>query len=102
LSVIIIGGGPAGLMAAEQLTNAGYAVDLYDAMPTLGRKFLLAGIGGLNITHSEPFEAFCSRYAERQPQIQPLLARFGAAEFAGMVCRIRRGNVCWHVGARVS
>lgn len=80
MSVIIIGGGPAGLMAAEQLTNAGYAVDLYDAMPTLGRKFLLAGIGGLNITHSEPFEAFCSRYAERQPQIQPLLARFGAVE----------------------
>lgn len=80
MSVIIIGGGPAGLMAAEQLTNAGYAVDLYDAMPTLGRKFLLAGIGGLNITHSEPFDAFCSRYAERQPQIQPLLARFGAKE----------------------
>ncbi|UJS26654.1 TIGR03862 family flavoprotein [Thiothrix winogradskyi] len=78
--MIIIGGGPAGLMAAEQLTNAGYAVDLYDAMPTLGRKFLLAGIGGLNITHSEPFEAFCSRYAEREPQLQPLLARFGAEE----------------------
>ncbi len=80
MSVIIIGGGPAGLIAAEQLTNAGYAVDLYDAMPTLGRKFLLAGIGGLNITHSEPFDAFCSRYAERQPQIQALLAHFGAKE----------------------
>jgi hypothetical protein len=78
--VIIIGGGPAGLMAAEQLTNAGYAVDLYDAMPTVGRKFLLAGIGGLNITHSEPFAAFCSRYAERQAPLQPLLARFGAEE----------------------
>ena len=78
--VIIIGGGPAGLMAAEQLTNAGVAVDLYDAMPTLGRKFLLAGIGGLNITHSEPFPAFCSRYAERQAQLQPLLAQFGADE----------------------
>ncbi|UOG91739.1 MAG: TIGR03862 family flavoprotein [Candidatus Thiothrix sulfatifontis] len=79
-AVIIIGGGPAGLMAAEQLTDAGYAVDLYDAMPTLGRKFLLAGIGGLNITHAEPFAEFCSRYAERQPQLQPLLAPFGAAE----------------------
>ena len=77
-SVIIIGGGPTGLMAAEQLTNAGFAVDLYDAMPTLGRKFLLAGIGGLNITHSEPFAAFCSRYAERQAELQPLLATFGA------------------------
>lgn len=78
MSVIIIGGGPAGLMAAEQLTNAGYAVDLYDAMPTVGRKFLLAGIGGLNITHSEPFAAFCSRYTERQAQLQPLLETFGA------------------------
>ncbi|WMP17006.1 TIGR03862 family flavoprotein [Thiothrix lacustris] len=77
-SVIIIGGGPTGLMAAEQLTNAGLVVDLYDAMPTLGRKFLLAGIGGLNITHSEPFAAFCSRYAERQTELQPLLATFGA------------------------
>ncbi|EIJ33490.1 TIGR03862 family flavoprotein [Thiothrix nivea] len=75
---VIIGGGPAGLMAAEQLVNAGYAVDLYDAMPTVGRKFLLAGIGGLNITHSEPFDAFCSRYAERQPELQPLLETFGA------------------------
>lgn len=78
--IVIIGGGPAGLMAAEQLTNAGYAVDLYDAMPTVGRKFLLAGIGGLNITHSEPFATFCSRYAERQPLLQPLLETFGADE----------------------
>lgn len=76
--VVIIGGGPAGLMAAEQLVNAGYEVDLYDAMPTVGRKFLLAGIGGLNITHSEPFAAFCSRYAERQTALKPLLERFGA------------------------
>lgn len=78
--VVIIGGGPAGLMAAEQLLAAGYAVDVYDAMPTVGRKFLLAGIGGLNITHAEPFPAFCSRYAERQHQIQPLLEQFGAEE----------------------
>lgn len=78
--VVIIGGGPAGLMAAEQLLDAGYAVDLYDAMPTVGRKFLLAGIGGLNITHSEPFAAFCQRYAERQSELQPLLASFGADE----------------------
>ena len=64
--IVVIGGGPAGLMAAEQLLNAGFAVDLYDAMPSVGRKFLLAGIGGLNITHSEAFPAFCSRYAPRE------------------------------------
>lgn len=69
----IIGAGPAGLMAAEVLGNAGIEVDIYDAMPSVGRKFLLAGIGGLNITHSEAFEAFCTRYTSRQPQLQPML-----------------------------
>ena len=76
--IVVIGGGPAGLMAAEQLLNAGFAVDLYDAMPSVGRKFLLAGIGGLNITHSEAFPAFCSRYAPRETQMTPLLTQFGA------------------------
>lgn len=74
--VAIIGGGPAGLMAAEVLSNAGVAVDVYDAMPSVGRKFLLAGIGGLNITHSEAFEAFCGRYTGRQPQLQGMLDDF--------------------------
>ncbi|MGB1310653.1 MAG: TIGR03862 family flavoprotein [Leucothrix sp.] len=73
---VVIGGGPAGLMAAEQLTQSGYAVDLYDAMPTVGRKFLLAGLGGLNITHSEPYEVFCARYAQHQAFLQPILACF--------------------------
>ncbi len=77
-AIVVIGGGPAGLMAAAQLTAAGYPVDLYDAMPSVGRKFLLAGIGGMNITHSEPFADFCSRYAERQPELEPLIARFDA------------------------
>ena len=72
----VIGGGPAGLMAAEQLTQAGYAVDLYDAMPSVGRKFLLAGIGGLNITHSEAFEKFNARYAERASELNPYLQAF--------------------------
>jgi len=81
--IVIIGGGPAGLMAAEQLTAAGYGVDLYDAMPSVGRKFLLAGIGGLNITHAEPFPTFCSRYAERQAVLQPLLAQFNADTLRG-------------------
>jgi len=76
--VTIIGGGPAGLMAAEVLSQAGVKVDLYDGMPSVGRKFLLAGVGGMNITHSEAYPAFLSRYAERAPQIAPLLRGFGA------------------------
>jgi len=78
LHVAIIGGGPAGLMAAEVLSLAGIKVDLYDGMPSVGRKFLLAGVGGMNITHSEAYPAFLARYAERAPQIAPLLRAFGA------------------------
>ncbi|WP_080266920.1 TIGR03862 family flavoprotein [Pseudomonas syringae] len=77
-SVAIIGGGPAGLMAAEVLSEAGVHVDLYDGMPSVGRKFLLAGVGGMNITHSEPYPAFLSRYAERSPMIAALLRPFDA------------------------
>ena len=77
--VVIIGGGPAGLMAAETLAAAGVEVDLYDAMPSVGRKFLLAGRGGLNLTHSEPSERFLGRYGSRQSQIGPLLAGFDAS-----------------------
>ncbi|MDO9140657.1 MAG: TIGR03862 family flavoprotein [Methylobacter sp.] len=75
-TVAIIGGGPAGLMAAEVLSQAGVKVDLYDAMPSVGRKFLMAGKGGMNITHSEPMEAFLSRYGARQAYIKPLLDAF--------------------------
>ncbi len=78
--VAIVGGGPAGLMAAEVLAQAGVAVHLFDAMPSVGRKFLLAGKGGLNLTHSEPHAPFVSRYAERQPQLEPLLQEFGGPE----------------------
>ena len=63
--VAIIGAGPAGLMAAEVIAQAGHQVDVYDAMPSVGRKFLLAGIGGLNITHAEEFENFITRYASQ-------------------------------------
>ena len=73
--IAIIGGGPAGLMAAETLSLAGMQVDVYDAMPSPGRKFLLAGIGGLNITHSEPYDAFCARYGDHRPNLQALLDR---------------------------
>jgi uncharacterized flavoprotein (TIGR03862 family) len=71
--VAVVGGGPAGLMAAEVLLQAGGQVDLFDAMPTVGRKFLLAGIGGLNLTHSECLPDFVSRYAERAPQVRAWL-----------------------------
>jgi predicted flavoprotein YhiN len=75
--VAVIGGGPAGLMAAEVLSAAGVAVHLFDAMPSVGRKFLLAGRGGLNLTHSEPLPGFAARYGARQHAIAPWLADFG-------------------------
>lgn len=74
--VIVVGGGPAGLMAADVLCSAGVEVHLYDAMPSVGRKFLLAGKGGLNLTHSEPVEIFASRYGARRPQIETVLQGF--------------------------
>jgi predicted flavoprotein YhiN len=75
--VAIVGGGPAGLMAAETLAAGGVQVDVFDAMPSVGRKFLLAGKGGLNITHSEAFEAFAGRYGSRRAQIEPMLKPSG-------------------------
>lgn len=77
---VVVGGGPAGLMAAEVLAGAGVEVHVYDAMASVGRKFLLAGKGGLNLTHSEPPALFATRYGARQPQIEPLLDAFGATE----------------------
>ena len=78
--VVAVGGGPAGLMAAEVLSGAGVEVHVFDAMPSVGRKFLLAGKGGLNLTHSEPPDLFATRYAMRQAQIEPLVKTFGATE----------------------
>ena len=76
-SIAVIGGGPAGLMAAEVMAQAGVQVDLYEAMPSVGRKFLVAGKGGLNLTHSEASEAFLARYGARRAQLEPILAAFG-------------------------
>jgi uncharacterized flavoprotein (TIGR03862 family) len=75
--VAVIGGGPAGLMAAEVLAAGGVQVDLFDAMPSVGRKFLLAGKGGLNLTHSEPLDAFLARYGARRDAIEPMLRSLG-------------------------
>ncbi len=74
--VVVVGGGPAGLMAAEVLSAAGVPVHVYDAMPSVGRKFLLAGRGGLNLTHSESFERFVTRFGERQGVVEPMLRAF--------------------------
>ncbi|MEI7536611.1 MAG: TIGR03862 family flavoprotein [Comamonadaceae bacterium] len=75
-NVLVVGAGPAGLMAAEVLSSAGVAVHLYDTMPSVGRKFLLAGKGGLNLTHSEPTGLFVSRYGKRQQELASLLSDF--------------------------
>ncbi|EGJ10420.1 MULTISPECIES: TIGR03862 family flavoprotein [Rubrivivax] len=75
---VVIGAGPAGLMAAERLAAAGHRVEVFDAMPSAGRKFLLAGKGGLNLTHSEPFERFVTRYGPAAGWMAPRLQAFGA------------------------
>ena len=79
ISVAIIGAGPAGLMAAETLSAAGVRVHVFDAMPSVGRKFLLAGIGGLNLTHAEPFDVFTTRYGDRAAACAKWLQGFDAA-----------------------
>jgi uncharacterized flavoprotein (TIGR03862 family) len=78
--VAVIGGGPAGLMAAEVLSQGGAQVDLYDAMPSVGRKFLLAGKGGMNITHSEAIGDFIQRYGARAEQVAAWLGAFSPQE----------------------
>jgi uncharacterized flavoprotein (TIGR03862 family) len=77
IEVAVIGGGPAGLMAAEVLSAQGHAVHLFDAMPSVGRKFLLAGKGGLNLTHAEALPEFVGRYAERSDTLRPFIEPWG-------------------------
>jgi uncharacterized flavoprotein (TIGR03862 family) len=76
MTVAVIGAGPAGLMAAEVLARGGASVTVYDAMPSAGRKFLMAGRGGLNLTHSEPLPKFLARYREAMPQLKPAIEAF--------------------------
>jgi uncharacterized flavoprotein (TIGR03862 family) len=78
IPIAVIGAGPAGLMAAEVLSEAGLCVHVYDAMPSVGRKFLLAGIGGLNLTHAEPFDVFTTRFRERTAACASWLQGFDA------------------------
>jgi uncharacterized flavoprotein (TIGR03862 family) len=75
-NIAIIGAGPAGLMAAEIAARGGAAVTVYDAMPSAGRKFLMAGRGGLNLTHSEDLPAFLARYGEAMPNLVPAITAF--------------------------
>src|SRR5580693_6829139 len=74
--VSVIGAGPAGLMAAEVLAQGGGRVTVFDAMPSAGRKFLMAGRGGLNLTHSEPLPAFLARYREAAPRLEAAISAF--------------------------
>lgn len=78
--VIVIGGGPAGLMAAEVISAAGFGVDIYDAMPSVGRKLLRAGIGGLNLTHTEPAADFVQRYGAQHTRVGEWLQQFAAQQ----------------------
>ncbi len=80
MKIAIIGAGPAGLMAAQVLSDAGYAPTVFDSKPSAGRKFLQAGRGGLNLTHSEDFTIFASRYFEAQPFLQPALDAFSPSD----------------------
>ncbi len=76
----IIGGGPSGLMAAEVLIKAGFKVDLYEAMPSVGRKFLMAGKGGMNISNDEPSEVFITKFGNRMSQMKAVIEKFSPVE----------------------
>lgn len=82
-TVHVIGAGPAGLMAAERLAQGGARVVVHEAMPSVARKFLMAGRGGLNLTHSEPPERFLGRYGDARDAVANWLAAFTAADLRG-------------------
>ena len=79
IRVAVIGAGPAGLMAAEVLAGAGVSVTVYDRMPSVGRKLLMAGRGGLNLTHSEPMGPFLARYGAAGAWLAPMIEAFPPA-----------------------
>ncbi|PKN84551.1 MAG: aminoacetone oxidase family FAD-binding enzyme [Chloroflexi bacterium HGW-Chloroflexi-8] len=86
--IAIIGAGPAGLMAADFLSQKGYPITLFDSMPTAGKKFLIASKGGLNLTHSMPFHQFLSKYREREENLTPFLTRFGPEELRNWISEL--------------
>ena len=86
--VAVIGAGPAGLMAAEVLAEAGQRVTVYERMPSAGRKLLMAGRGGLNLTHSEPLEAFLARYGEAGMRLAPLIEAYPPAALVAWAERL--------------
>ena len=88
IDVAVIGAGPAGLMVAEVLSAAGWRVDVYDAMPSVGRKFLMAGKGGMNLTHSEPAAPFVARYGKRAVAVAQWLRRFSADDVRSWAHRL--------------
>ena len=89
-------GGPAGLMAAEQLVNAGLSVTIAEAKPTLGRKFLMAGKSGLNLTMDEPVCVFAHYYDARTP-LDPMITSFGPQEVKEWI-EVGSTNLCRHIG----
>ena len=90
--VAVIGAGPAGLAAAEVVAEAGLPVVVYEQMPSPGRKLLMAGLGGLNITHSEPREPFIARYAERAPELTPIIEDFTPDDLRDWCARLGEGT----------
>ena len=87
--VAVVGGGPAGLAAAEVLADAGRRVTVFDQMPSVGRKLLLAGRSGLNLTHAEPLEAFLDRYGEARQHLEPSIRDFTPDDLREWACRAR-------------
>lgn len=79
-TVAIIGGGPAGLIVAETLSGRGFAVTVYERKPSVGRKFLMAGRGGLNLTHSESIDRFVNRYGDKAMQLRGMIDDFSPAD----------------------
>ena len=100
-SVAVVGAGPAGLMAADVLQSHGAQVHVFDAMPSVGRKFLLAGIGGLNLTHSEAMPGFLARYAQRAPALQPHARRLRPRRRARLGAGAGHRDLRRHLGPRV-